>query len=244
MRHGSRLLLDIVCGSEMKLNKKIIVFAPHPDDETLGCGGVIAKKRSEGYEVIIVVLTDGRHAFSKVLGIYSDPTPKELKKIRKKEVQKATKILGVQEENLIFLEFEDGSLEKFQEEAEEKVIQILKKNVPEEIYFPYKKDANLDHGATNQIVKNALKKLGLKSKRYQYSILHKRSLIGPKIDALHDLIKRNRIHVDISSFLLLKKKAIDEFKSKITVIANKQQEPIYKNLDPWLKNKETFYVDK
>ena len=36
-----------------------IVFAPHPDDETLGCGGTILKKRSLGAPVEVVFLTDG-----------------------------------------------------------------------------------------------------------------------------------------------------------------------------------------
>ena len=49
-------------------------FAPHPDDETWGCGGTVAKKISEGYEVLIMVLTDGRYAFQKMLGIESKTT--------------------------------------------------------------------------------------------------------------------------------------------------------------------------
>ena len=86
------------------MSKKIIIFAPHPDDETLGCGGTIAKRISEGYEVFVVVMTDGRYAFMNVLDIDSDPTPEELKEIRKEEVKRATGILGVPEENLVFLD--------------------------------------------------------------------------------------------------------------------------------------------
>lgn len=228
----------------MGASKRIIVFAPHPDDETLGCGGTIAKKRSEGHEVIIVFLTDGRHAFSEVLGVYSDPTPEELKEIRREEVKKATKILGVPEKNLIFLDFEDSVLERFREEAEEKIIRLLKENSPSEIYFPYRKDAHPDHIAANRLVINAVKKLGLNSRRYQYSIVHKWSRIGPKIDALLSLVRQNRISVDISNFLPLKKRAIKEFKSEITIISGEQPEPILKDLDPWLKNTEVFYLDK
>lgn len=228
----------------MKNGKKILIFAPHPDDETWGCGGTIVKRISEGYEVIIVVITDGRHAFSKLFGIHSDPTPDELKEIRKKEVKRATKILGVREKNLIFLEFEDGYLEKYEKEAGEKIIQILKKNSPEEVFFPYKKDAHPDHRATNRTVINAIRELKLNSRKYQYSIMHKWGRIGPKIDVLLNLIKRNMIYVDISEFLPLKEKAIKEFKSEVTVISSEQQEPLLKDLNPILKNKEAFYVDK
>lgn len=41
----------------------ILVFAGYPDGEILGCGGTTARRSSEGYEAIVVVLTDGRHAF-------------------------------------------------------------------------------------------------------------------------------------------------------------------------------------
>jgi LmbE family N-acetylglucosaminyl deacetylase len=40
--------------------KSILVFAPHPDDETLGCGGTIANRVREGHEVEIFFMTDGR----------------------------------------------------------------------------------------------------------------------------------------------------------------------------------------
>ena len=81
--------------------KRVIVFAPHPDDETLGCGGTIAKKLREGYDVLIVFMTDGRNALSKLFNVCSNPTPLELREIRKEEAKKASKILGVEEEKLI-----------------------------------------------------------------------------------------------------------------------------------------------
>ncbi|GAH34396.1 unnamed protein product, partial [marine sediment metagenome] len=37
---------------------KIVVFAPHPDDEIFGCGGSILKWMDEGYDVHIVYVTD------------------------------------------------------------------------------------------------------------------------------------------------------------------------------------------
>ena len=57
------------------LEHNVIIFSPHPDDETLGCGGTIAKKVKEGYQVKIVFMTDGRNAFSKILKINSCPSP-------------------------------------------------------------------------------------------------------------------------------------------------------------------------
>ena len=40
-------------------NKTTIVFAPHPDDEVLGCGGAILKKTEQGEDVIVCIATKG-----------------------------------------------------------------------------------------------------------------------------------------------------------------------------------------
>lgn len=228
----------------MKNNKKIVVFAPHPDDETLGCGGSIAKKLSEGYDVIIVVITDGRYAFSEILGIHSDPSPEDVREIRREEVKRAVKILGVQKENLIFLEFEDGTLEKNEKRVEEKISQIIKENSPVEVYFPYEKDVHPDHRATNRAVRNAIKNLGITVRKYQYSISQKYSRMGPIIDILLNIFKHNIVHVDISRFHSVKRAAVREFKSEIEIISSKQQKPLMNNIDMFLNHEEPFYIDK
>jgi len=220
------------------------VFAPHPDDETWGCGGTIAKRISEGYEVLIVVMTDGRYAFLKMLGIDSDPTPEELKEIRKEEVKRATGILGVPEENLIFLNFVDGTLENNTEKAEEKVTEILSKNHPVEVYFPYKNDGHPDHRAAYRVVRNSIGKLSVSTLTYQYSIGHKYARVGPIIDTLLNLLKHNMVRVDISKFLSLKTAAAKEFKSELATISSRQQNPIADDVKKFLNSKEIFYIDE
>ena len=81
----------------------IVLFAPHPDDETLGCGGYLAKRIDEGYKVFVVVLTMGEKLFSHVLKIFEDPSPREVCDIRRDETRRATEILGLKNEDLLFL---------------------------------------------------------------------------------------------------------------------------------------------
>lgn len=227
-----------------RMSKKIIVFAPHPDDETLGCGGTIAKRISEGYDVLIVVMTDGMYAFLKVLCIDSDPTPEELKEIRTGEVKRATRILGVPEENLIFLDFVDGTLQDNMEEAEKKIVEILGGNYPVEVYFPHKNDYHPDHRAAYQIVKNSVTKLGIPTEMYQYLIWHKHERFSPFINALLSYFRRNRVCIDISKFLPLKKAAAKEFKSQLETISSKQRNPIIYDVKKFLKSEEIFYIGK
>jgi LmbE family N-acetylglucosaminyl deacetylase len=226
------------------LKGRVVVFAPHPDDETLGCGGTIAKKLAEGYEVIIVVMTDGRFLLLKSFGIDDDPSPEQVKEIRRGEVLRATKILGVPEKNVIFLDFVDGTLKENEEAAEEKVTEILEKYMPSEVYFPFERDAHLDHQAANRIVRRAVKKLGITPMMHRYTILHKAARFGPLMEFLASIFKRDRIYVDVSKFLSLKKEAVKEFKSELTAISPKQSKPHTKDFKKFLKKKETYYIDR
>lgn len=219
----------------------MIVFAPHPDDETLGCGGTIAKRISEGYEVLVVLMTDGRFGL-KIFGVDSDPTPEELKEIRRKEVQKALKILGVPESNIFFLDFEDSSLKYNRKLVEAKVWAILEKNPPVEVYFTSSEDLNLDHRATNWILLDALKKSEFELAKYQYCINKKRDKFSRTKKSFLKLLRRDTVYVDISKYLHLKKSAINEFKSQITIMSNKQTEPALSSsfICEHLKDHEVF----
>ena len=224
------------------LNKRMMIFAPHPDDETFGCGGTIVKRLTEGYEVFIVVSTDGRHAFLNVLGLQNDPTPEELKLIRRKEIFRASRKLGVPSENLVLFDYEDGTLREHEAETEKKVSEMLNKYLPTEVYFPHEKDANVDHQAANRVVRRSIEKTGLSPSRYEYSISQRFSRIGPLVSRLLNLFRHNLVFVDVSEFLPVKEAAMKEFKSEIEALSHKQKRPVIKNFRKFLKSKEIFYL--
>jgi len=224
------------------LKKTVIVFAPHPDDETFGCGGTIAKKISEGYNVLIVIMTDGRNLFKNALNIDNDPSPDEVRELRRREVLRATEILGVPKENVLFLDFEDGTLERYELEAEKKVIEILNRYRPVEIYLPFKNDSHPDHRATYRILRKCVEKLGLKPRMYQFCILHKFARVGPIFEKLFGLFRRNIVKVDVSRFIKLKEMAIREFKCEFSIISSQQKRPISDKFDKYLKEKELFFI--
>jgi LmbE family N-acetylglucosaminyl deacetylase len=178
-------------------DEKVIVFSPHFDDAVIGCGGTIVKKISEGFEVLIVVMVDSTYS---------------------NNVKRAAKILGVPIKNLIFLHFRDRMLKSNEREARLKIIEILKKNPPVETYITYYKDAHPDHRATNRIVNNAIKELGLQIPRYQYSILQTCARIGPILNLFLDRFKHSVIYIDISKYLHLKAEALKTLKSEPFII--------------------------
>src|SRR3989339_515903 len=94
---------------------KIMIFAPHPDDETLGCGGVLAKRIKEGYEPVIVLVTDGQHLFA-YHGISDNPSPQQVARARLEETIKAIGDLGATKEQLVCLDYVNGKLDQHEGE--------------------------------------------------------------------------------------------------------------------------------
>jgi LmbE family N-acetylglucosaminyl deacetylase len=168
------------------------------------------------------------------------PAPSELKEIRKEEVERAVRILGVPGGSLVFLGFEDGTLCQNEGRVKEEVSNILSRNSPTEVYFPYEKDVSMDHRVTNRVVRDSIEELDLDAVGYKYSILQKHVHFGPRMDVFLSFFKRNMIRVDISEFLPLKEKALKQFRSQVTTISRMQQKPVVDNIERFLKREESF----
>ena len=214
-----------------------MVFAPHPDDETLGCGGTIAKKTNEGYDVHIVYMTNGENSHQEILGIVLNPSPQEVSRIRQAEAERAAKLLGVNHGNLIFLNFEDGTLEKATEPARERVLNILEKLQPIEIYYPGETELHGDHRFTSIIVKDSINMLRIKPKLYKYIIWPSKGQNKKEL--------KNEVVSDISKFAHTKQLAIQEYKSQTTMFSKTQRRPILSNrfLKKFQRNSEKFIVE-
>jgi LmbE family N-acetylglucosaminyl deacetylase len=196
--------------------QKVVIFAPHPDDDILACGGTIALKIKQGYDVYIVYMTGGGNSHLYELGIASDPNPSELAELRKEEAKKALSVLGLNKDTLIFLNFEDGKLENNLCAGEGEVKQTLKNLQPLEVYFPTRWDTHRDHRATNIIVCKSLKAIHFQGFAYQYTICGRED---------SDYFDDEQL-VDISSVLELKKKAIQEHKSQVAKLFPRQERAI------------------
>jgi LmbE family N-acetylglucosaminyl deacetylase len=86
--------LDDIIGSGTCL-----ILAPHPDDESLGCGGLIAACVAAGRTPLVVVLTDGTgsHPNSRAF------PPDRLRTVREQEVRTAVECLGLSPDRVVFL---------------------------------------------------------------------------------------------------------------------------------------------
>ena len=96
--------------------ERLVIVAPHPDDEVLGCGGLIQQAVAVGADVRVIYLTNGDHN-QMAFKLYSGRlhlSPRDYFKFgeqRRTEALAATSLLGLQPQQLIFLGYPDwGSL--------------------------------------------------------------------------------------------------------------------------------------
>ncbi|GMW04956.1 MAG: hypothetical protein AMXMBFR85_09370 [Dehalococcoides mccartyi] len=124
--------------------EKILIFSPHPDDETIALGGYIASACQAGAEVEIVLVTDG----SKFVN----------KDIRYQEFENACRLLGVPADNLVFLGFKDGSLQSVPlTRLVDSFNLLINEFAPDIVFYPHHKDAHDDHAAISRAVGQSLK---------------------------------------------------------------------------------------
>ncbi|KYC40118.1 GlcNAc-PI de-N-acetylase [Scytonema hofmannii PCC 7110] len=115
------------------MNKKILVIAPHLDDEVLGVGGTIARFADENAEVYVVTVTQS-----------SDEDEQDVIEQEKQEALAAHRILGVKE--TIFLSFPPAELDMIpHRDLNSKLIEVCKYIQPDTLFIPFNGDIHLDH---------------------------------------------------------------------------------------------------
>lgn len=146
----SKILFPYPAIVETPPGSRVAVLSPHPDDDILGCGGVLAKHAKAGTSITSIYMTDGRKG---------DPTfssEDELVMERQKEARAACEVVGIT--HLEFLRAPDQGL-RVTTKLVKQLEQILTKYNPNLIYTPFFLDNHIDHFETNRILVQAAKTL-------------------------------------------------------------------------------------
>jgi LmbE family N-acetylglucosaminyl deacetylase len=118
--------------------RRTIIVVPHPDDETLLAGGLIARQAGRGVPVIIVAVTDGEAAYP------TWPAP-GLGRLRRSEQDKALHMLDVPLGSTIRLHIPDGKVADHEDELSDVLADLIEPN--DLVVAPWVHDWHPDHEA-------------------------------------------------------------------------------------------------
>jgi LmbE family N-acetylglucosaminyl deacetylase len=138
-----------------------LVVAPHPDDETFGCGGLIALKRERNVNVRVAFLTSGEGSLRSFPGVDLEAVGR----IRRQQAIEMSADLGLNAKDLIWLGLPDQSIPRRSEQGFVEAVRILMNEMERirarEIYCPHPFDGLLDHEAASDITLEAVRQCGL-----------------------------------------------------------------------------------
>ena len=149
---------------------RTLVVAPHPDDESLGCGGALALLARYGLDVRVLVVSDGTgsHPHSRAW-----PAPR-LAALREGETLEALAALGLGPADVQFLRLKDTQVPRMGRPGFADAVARCRAEVeafgPETVLLPWRRDPHGDHRASWQIVEAALETVRSPPRSLEYPI--------------------------------------------------------------------------
>lgn len=147
-----------------------LVVAPHPDDETLACGGAIALLRHWQLPVSVLVVTDGAASHPRSRRF----PPARVAALRQAEARAATALLGVPGDQLTFLGLPDGATPRQGEatfaRAVDSTATLLLGAQIRTVLAPWRRDPHRDHRAASAITRAALQTAGSHIRLIEYPV--------------------------------------------------------------------------
>ena len=127
---------------------KCLVVAPHPDDEVLGCAGLVQRLLSAGRQVDVVILSGGGRSHAGCCGI----DEAVLVENRRQLSRRAAGLLGLPPERLHFLDYPDGGI-AFDNAETGRFRQLMAELNPDAVFVPHRGEGWSDHLAAADIAR-------------------------------------------------------------------------------------------
>ena len=229
---------------DLQLIGSALVVAPHPDDESLGCGGTIARLRAMGHSVHTLFVSDGTlsHPNSRAY-----PAPR-LRDLREKEARSALQILGVADEACTFMRLPDRHVPLPHEpgfaEAVAVVAALIDQLKPTTVFMPWRRDPHPDHRAAWHIGQAALENQTTPVRVLEY-LIWLWELGTPDDQPNSDEVQIWR--VSISEVMVRRNRAIAAHQSQVTRLIDDDPTGFYLSpelLTHFAQPRELFLEDK
>lgn len=188
---------------------ELVVVAPHPDDDVLGCGALIARASSR-MPVRVIYITDGAASHE------GSPTypPSRLREVREHEAQRALRRLGVTMPPL-FLRWPDGTVPGAGDAAAEPLLVALRAaiaaNEDVAVAMPWRRDPHCDHRSATSLVDAVLRERP-RAVRFEYAVW-----LGVLGGAEDEPLPGEGIAVEVATgrWLRAKREALREHRSQL-----------------------------
>jgi len=189
-----------------------VVIVPHPDDESLGCGGLLALLADYDNPAHVIVTTDGSRSHPNSA---SYPAAR-LAEVREQETLDALSVLGLPASSVRFLRYPDCGLPAAGTVAFEKAATQLREMLgaltPATLLVPWRRDPHCDHEATWRLLREAVVGLPAAPRWLEYPIwawTQAESEAAPQTD------DGRAWRLDISPVLARKEQAIARHRSQM-----------------------------
>jgi LmbE family N-acetylglucosaminyl deacetylase len=186
-------------------NGRVLVLAPHMDDDVFGCGGTMHRHVLSGSHVTVLYLTDGRTGHGPLPSAHTKAEIRveedALVERRKREASLALGILGVHRS--VFMDCPEGKLLSMGVWVD-RLRHVISETNPNEIYLPSPIDDHVDHWHANCLFYQATRNLPDRQQRDIYCRSYE----------IWTPLYANQ-YVDISGVIETKALAMQQFESQL-----------------------------
>ena len=213
-----------------------LVCSPHPDDETLGCGGLIVSALAVGIPAQVLILTDGAgsHPNSRAYA------PPRLSELRREEARRATACLGLASDRLGFLDLPDAATPSGGpafDAAVDAIVETASAAQARTLFVTSGLDPHCDHGTGFAMARSAATRLGARLWAYPIWSLH--------LPSEHeiDVGSPAGFRLNIAEQTAVKRRALACYASQMTPLIDDDRDGFtftQAQLAPFLRAHETF----
>jgi LmbE family N-acetylglucosaminyl deacetylase len=232
------------------VDASLLVVAPHPDDETIGCGVLMARRRRAGQSVSVVVVSDGgtSHHSTRLTSV-------EIGRLRRQESLAACSELGVTD--VRFLGFDDERLRGPRQDLVDELMVLLRQIRPAEVAVPSAREWHPEHRIVHDAALDALDQVGFAGVVREYPVwfwsngpMTTSPAASPWVRALQ-LVRAKRSArglppaslVSTAGLESLKRQAFAEYRTQVTNYTGEPQWQPFPDgwLDKYVEGWEVFF---
>ena len=139
---------------DLTAGQPFLVLSPHPDDETLGCGGLLAAACQAGIPPYVMILTDGAASHPRSRSY----PPARLTALRQDESRRAVACLGMREDHLRFLGLPDAatpSAGAVYDAAVDAIVRLVRETKAATLFVTWGNDPHCDHETAYAMARTA-----------------------------------------------------------------------------------------